>query len=157
MKRVSLPALAASIVFAAIGTPAAAQVNVKEAWVRATVAEQKATGAFMQLSAPTGGRLVEVRSSVAGVVELHEMSMEGTTMKMRAVPGIDLPAGKTVELKPGGYHVMLMGLKQPLKEGQTVTLTLLVEGPDKKRETVDVKALVRPLGAAPMPMPMSKP
>jgi len=152
MNRVSVRHLAASIVIAAACAPAMAQVNAKEAWVRATVAEQKATGAFMQLSAPAGGRLVEVRSSVAGVVELHEMSMEGTTMKMRAVPGIDLPAGKTVELKPGGYHVMLMGLKQPLKEGQTVTLTLLVEGPDKKRESIDVKAQVRALGTTAMPM-----
>ena len=111
----------------------------------------------MQLSAPAGGRLVEVRSSAASVVELHEMSMEGTTMKMRAVPGIELPAGQAVALKPGGLHVMLMGLKQPLKEGQTVTLTLVVEGLDKKRETVDVKAVVRPLGAGPMPMPTTKP
>ena len=152
MNRVRLRALAASAVFAAVCAPAWAQVNVKDAWVRATVAEQKATGAFMQLSAPAGGRLVEVRASVAGVVELHEMSMAGTTMKMRAVPGIDLPPGQAVELKPGGFHVMLMDLKQPLKEGQSVTLTLVVEGPDKKRDSIDVKAVVRPLGAAAMPM-----
>ena len=80
----------------------------------------------MQISAPGGARLVEVRSSVAGVAELHEMTMEGTTMKMRAVPGIELPAGKAVELKPGGYHVMLMDLKQPLLEGQ-------YSGPDAGR------------------------
>lgn len=153
MNRIFLRALAvSSIAFAAVCAPASAQVSVKEAWVRATVPEQKSTGAFMQLSTPAGGRLVEVRASVAGMVELHEMSMQGTTMQMRTVPGIDLPAGQAVALKPGGLHVMLMGLKQPLKEGQTVTLTLVVEGPDKKRETVDVKAAVRPLGAGPMPM-----
>ena len=148
MNRVRLRALAASAVFAAVCAPAWAQVVVKDAWVRATVPEQKATGAFMQLSAPAGGRLVEVRSSVAGVVELHEMSMEGTTMKMRAVAVIDLPAGKTVELAPGGYHVMMMDLKRALTEGQTVTLTLIVEGKGRKRETIEVKAPVRALGGA---------
>ena len=152
MNRVSRAALAALVASTSFCAPAWAQVSAKEAWVRATVPEQKATGAFMQLKSPAGGRLVEVRTGVAGVVELHEMSMEGTTMKMRAVPGIDLPAGQAVDLRPGGLHVMLMGLKQPLKEGQTVTLTLVVEGPDKKRETVDVKALVRPLGATSLPV-----
>ena len=85
---------------------------------------------------------------MAGVVEMHEMTMEGNAMKMRAVPGIELPPGKAVELKPGGYHVMLMDLKQQLKEGETVPLTLVVEGKDKKRETVEVKAPVRQLNAA---------
>ena len=131
-----------------LATPAFAQVIVKDAWVRATVPQQKATGAFMQLTAPAGGRLVEARSSAAGMVELHEMSMDGTTMKMRAVPDIDLPAGKTVELAPGGYHVMMMDLRQALTEGQTVTLMLVVEGKDRKRETIEVKAPVRALGAA---------
>jgi copper(I)-binding protein len=146
--------LSAFVLTAALGAPALAQVTVKEPWVRATVPEQKATGAFMQVSAPAGARLVEARSSVAGVVELHEMSMEGTTMKMRAVPGIDLPPGKTVELKPGGYHVMLMDLKHPLKNGDSVAITLVVEGLDKKRETIEVKAPVRALNAQ---APMAKP
>ena len=79
------------------------------------------------------------------------MAMDGNVMKMRAVPGVDLPAGKAVELKPGGYHVMLMDLKQPLKAGDTVPVTLVVEGKDKKRESVDVKATVRQLGAAGAP------
>jgi len=78
-------------------------------------------------------------------VEIHEMSMEGSVMKMRAVPGLDLPAGKTVELKPGGYHVMLMDLKKELKAGDTVPLTLVVEGADKKREIIEVKAPVKAL------------
>jgi copper(I)-binding protein len=125
-----------------------AQVTIKEPWVRATVAQQMATGAFMQLVSPGDARLVEVRTSVAGVAEIHEMAMDGNIMKMRAVPGLELPAGKTVELKPGGYHVMLMGLKQPLKAGDMVPLTLVVEGKDKKRETVEVKAMVRELNAA---------
>ena len=87
-------------------------------------------------------------AGAAGVVEIHEMAMDGNVMKMRAVPGIDLPAGKTVDLKPGGYHVMLMDLKRELKAGETVPVTLVIEGADKKRETVEVKATVRALGSA---------
>ena len=125
----------------------AQQVEVKDAWVRATVAQQKATGAFFKLSAKTDSRLVEVRSPLANVVEVHEMAMEGTTMKMRAVPALDLPAGKTVELKPGSYHVMLMELKAPVAAGDSVPLTLVIEGADKKRETIEIKAEARQMGA----------
>lgn len=123
-----------------------AQVEVSQAWVRATVAQQKATGAFFQLKAKTDSRLVEVRSAAADVVEVHEMMMEGNVMKMRALDGLDLPAGKTVELKPGSYHVMLMGLKSQVKAGDAVPLTLVFEGKDKKRETVEVKAEARQMG-----------
>ena len=147
MKPVPFFRLSAMLFAASLTTAALAQVDVKSPWVRATVPEQKSTGAFMQLSAPSGGRLVEVKSNVAGVVELHEMSMDGNTMKMRAVPGIDLPAGKAVDLKPGGYHVMLMDLKQQLKDGETIPLTLVVEGADKKRQSIEVKVPVRPLSA----------
>lgn len=124
---------------------ALAQTTVKEAWVRGTVPEQKATGAFMQLQSAQGGKLVSASSPVAGVVEIHAMSMEGNTMRMRAVPGLDLPAGQTVELKPGGYHVMLMELKQPLKNGEAVPLTLVIEGKDGKRENLEIKAPVKAL------------
>lgn len=122
-----------------------AQVVVADAWVRATVPQQQASGAFMKLTAPKGMRLVEARSPVAGVVEIHEMAMQGDVMRMRAVAGVDLPAGKPVELKPGGYHVMLMALKQTLNAGDTVPLTLVFEAADKSRETVELKAPVRPL------------
>ena len=67
-------------------------------------------------------------------------------MKMKAVPGLDLPAGKMVELKPGGYHVMMMDLKRELKAGETVPVTLVVEGADNKRESIEVKAMVKALG-----------
>ena len=132
----------------AIALPALAEVSVKNAWVRSTVAGQSTTGAFMQISDPAGGRLVEVRTGAAGVAELHEMTMDGTTMRMRAVPAIELAPGKTVELKPGGYHVMLMDLKEPLSAGESVVLMLVVEGKDKKRETVEVKATVRAPGSS---------
>jgi copper(I)-binding protein len=128
--------------------PAQSQTSVNDAWVRGTVAEQKATGAFMQLTSVGGGKLVSISSPAAGVVEIHEMKMTGNTMQMRTVRGLDLPAGKPVELKPGGYHVMLLDLKAPLAAGSTVDLTLVVEGKDGQRETVLVKAPVRALGAA---------
>jgi hypothetical protein len=126
-----------------------AQVSVKEPWVRATVAHQKATGAFMQLVAAQDARLIEARSPVAGIVEIHEMAMEKDVMKMRAVPALELPAGKAVELKPGGYHVMLMDLKGQVKEGEQVPLTLVVETRDGKRQTLEIKAVARALGTGP--------
>ena len=127
-----------------------AQTTVAEPWVRSTVAGQKATGAFLQITSAAGGKLVSASSPVAGVVEIHEMAMEGNVMKMRALPkGLDLPAGKAVALKPGGLHVMLMDLKQPLKAGDTVPLSLVVEGAVNKRETIEVKATVRGAQAAP--------
>ncbi|HMM84402.1 copper chaperone PCu(A)C [Azohydromonas sp.] len=125
-----------------------AQTQVKDPWVRGTVAQQKATGMFAQITSAAGGRLVEARSPVAGVVEIHEMAMDGNVMRMRAVPGVDLPAGQPVELKPGGHHVMLLDLKRALKDGEVVPVTLVVEGRDGKRETLEVQAPVRPLGMA---------
>jgi copper(I)-binding protein len=132
---------------AAVAVAAVAQTTVKDPWVRSTVPQQMATGAFAQITSAQGGRLVSVSSPVAGVVEVHEMSMEGNVMKMRAVPGgLALPAGKTVELKPGGYHVMLMDLKRPLKAGDSVPLTLVVEAADGKRETLQIQAPVKAPG-----------
>ena len=131
-----------------LALPAQAQTKVADPWVRGTVAEQKATGAFMQLTSVAGGKLVSISSPAAGVVEIHEMKMDGSTMHMRAIPGLALPAGKAVDLKPGGYHVMLLDLKAPLPAGSTVALNLVVEGRDGKRETIVVKAPVRALGAA---------
>ena len=138
MKR-SLIALSIAV----LSTSVFAQVTVKDAWVRATVAQQKATGAFMQLQAAQDAKLVGAQSPVAGVVEVHEMAMDNGVMKMRAVPSLALPAGKAVELKPGGYHVMLMDLKGQVKEGDTVPVTLVVEGKDGKRQNIEVKAPAR--------------
>jgi periplasmic copper chaperone A len=125
-----------------------AQTQVTDPWIRGTVAQQKATGMFATLTSVGGGRLVSGSSPVAGIVEIHEMKMEGTTMRMRAIDGLDLPAGKPVELKPGGFHLMLMDLKQPLKAGDTVPLTLVVEGVDRQRSTVELKVPVRALNAS---------
>ena len=134
------------VALAATADGAHAQTTVTEAWVRGTVPQQKATGLFAQITSARGGRLVSASSPAAGVVEIHEMAMDGNVMRMRALPnGLDLPAGKPVALKPGGYHIMLLDLKQPLKTGDTVAVTLLIEGADKKRETVEIKAPVKAL------------
>lgn len=137
----------------------AGEVKVDDPWVRGTVAGQMATGAFMAITAKEGAALVAASSPVAGVVEIHAMKMEDGVMKMRALPRLELPAGKAVQLAPGGYHVMLMDLKQPLTAGQTVPIILKLEGKDKAVTTLEIKAAVRPLNtAAPDPaMPRPKP
>ena len=99
-------------------------VQVSGAWVRATVPGQQGSGAFMSLTSKVATRLVGVSTPVAGIAEVHEMKMQGDIMKMQPVPALDLPAGKTVELKSGGYHLMLMDLKQPLNAGSSVPMTL---------------------------------
>jgi len=128
------------------------QVTVQDAWVRATVPHQKATGAFMRLVSPADARLVSVSTTTAPVAEIHEMKVVDNVMKMREVPGLDLPAGKAVDLKPGGYHVMLMDLPAQVKEGDTVPLSLVVEGKDGKRETVQVQAKARAVSATAAPV-----
>jgi len=131
-------------------------VDVKEAWARATVPGQKATGAFMKITAKDGAKLVSVSSPVAGVSEVHEMKMDGDVMKMRAVAGgLDLPAGKAVELKPGGYHVMLMDLKAPLQKDSTIPMTLVfkdAKGVETRTELTVPVAMAAP-GAKPADMP----
>ncbi|AYQ26609.1 copper chaperone PCu(A)C [Polaromonas sp. SP1] len=122
----SKTAMALSIASACLAAVAqTTPVKVEGAWARATVQGQKGTGAFMSLTAKDATQLVGVTSPVAGVAEVHEMKMEGDVMKMRALPLLDLPAGKKVDLKPGGYHVMLMDLKAPLAKDSTVPVTLL--------------------------------
>lgn len=141
--------IAAALSCGVLATAASAQVAIQDAWVRATVPQQKATGAFMQLTAAQDSRLVSVRSNVAALVELHEMTIQDGVMKMREIPGLALPAGKAVDLKPGSYHVMLMNLKQQMKAGDSVPLTLVFEDKTGKRDTVEVKAEVRALGTQP--------
>ena len=113
-------------------------VEVQNAWARATVKGQMATGAFMTLTAKEGTRLVGAASPMAGVAQVHEMKMEDGVMKMAEVKGgLELPAGKAVELKPGGYHIMLMDLKEPLMKDGTVPVTLLfkdAKGVERKTE-----------------------
>jgi copper(I)-binding protein len=139
----------AALMAAAVSTSAVAQsVEVKDPWVRAAVPGQKGTGAFMKITAKDGSRLVSASSPVAGVTEVHEMKMEGNVMKMRALEGgLELPAGKTVELKPGGYHVMLMDLKGPLPKDSTVPLTLVFKDAKGVESRIELKA---PVSTAPV-------
>ncbi len=127
----------------------AQSVEVKDAWVRASVQGQMATGAFMKLKSKDGAQLVSVSTPAAGVAEVHEMKMEGDVMKMRAVPALDLPAGKTVELKPGGYHVMLMDLKTALKKDSTVPLTLVFKDAAGQQSRVQLQVPVAVMPMAP--------
>ena len=121
----------------------AQNVDVKDAWVRTSVQGQKATGAFMKITAKEGGTLVGVATPVAGVAEVHEMKMDGDVMRMRALPnGLALPAGKTVALTPGGYHVMLMDLKATLPKDSTIPLTLTFKNAKGEQSQVELKVPV---------------
>ena len=127
----------------------AQNVTVTNAWARATVQGQKATGAFMSLTAKDSTQLVGVSSPAAAVAEIHEMRMDKDIMRMSALPnGLALPAGKAVELKPGGYHVMLMDLKAPLAKDTTVPLTLMFQDAKGVKSQLELKMQVG------MPMPM---
>jgi hypothetical protein len=96
----------------------------------------------MRLTAAQATSLVRAESPAAGVTEVHEMKMDGDVMKMRAVPSLALPAGKAVELKPGGYHVMLMDLKAPLAKGSTVPLTLVFKDAQGAESKVELQVPV---------------
>lgn len=144
MKRV---VVSFAVLVSALLNQAQAQVTVKDAWVRATVTQQKATGAFMQLQSAQDAKLVSAQSPVAAVVEVHEMSMDGGIMRMRAVPSVALPAGQAVDLKPGGFHVMLMDLKGQIKDGDTVPVTLVIEGKDGQRQSLTLSVPARTAAA----------
>ena len=121
-------------------------LRVSNPFARATPPGAKVAGAFMTIKnvGPDADRLVSVSSPAAGLVEIHEMAMEGGMMKMRALKGIDLKPGATVELQPGGYHVMLEDLKQPLKQGEQIPVKLTFE----KAGVVEVMVHVEAMGAA---------
>jgi copper(I)-binding protein len=132
-----------SIAFAVNATAAVTATN---AWVRGTVPAQSTTGAFVTLQSSVDAKLVSVATPIAKSAEIHESNMSDGTMRMKAVDFVALPAGKRIELKPGGYHVMLIGIAKPLDAGDSVPLTLTLEDPSGKRSTLDVEAVVRPLG-----------
>ncbi len=127
----------------------AQSVSVKDAWIRGTVQGQNATGAFMELTGKSNARLVGVTTPLTKTAEVHNMKMDNGVMKMYPVDGIEVPAGKTVKLAPGGYHLMLMNLQKPLNAGDKVPLQLTFELADKKRETVDLSVEVRDIKGQP--------
>ena len=148
MKKITL-----SLCLLAAVTLAQAQVTIHAPWVRGTVPMQQASGAFMQLSADKTTRLVAAQSPVAKVAELHEMVMDNNIMKMRQIPGLDIVPGSTLDLKPGGFHIMLIELKQQLKGGDVVPITLVFEDTQTKKQfTQEVQAPVTALGGGNMPM-----
>lgn len=129
-----------------LATPAVAgegrqgDIRIADAWARATPGAAQAGGAFLTLSnsGAADDALVSAASPVAGTVELHTHVHEGAVMRMRAVPSIPVPAGKTVALQPGGLHVMLIGLRQPLAQGTRFPLTLTFEKAGTTTVEVDV-------------------
>jgi copper(I)-binding protein len=145
IKKILAQTIAAVSIATAMSCTAHAQVAIKDAWVRATVGPQKVTGAFMQITAAQDAKLVAVQSGAAKKVELHKMEMDKDVMRMREIESLELPAGKAVELKPGSYHIMLIDLIKPVKEGDTVAITLIIENKDKKRENIEVKATAKSL------------
>jgi copper(I)-binding protein len=99
-------------------------VEIKDAWARATPGAAENGAAYLTLLSPAGDRLTGVTSPIAEKAELHRMTNDGGIMRMRDVGAIDLPPGTPVTLKPGGLHIMMMGLKHPLQPGQSIPLTL---------------------------------
>jgi copper(I)-binding protein len=118
-------------------------VDVQGAWARASVPGQKATGAFMTLTSRDGATLVGAASAVAQLAEVHEMKLDGDVMKMRALPMLELPAGKPVVLKPGSYHIMLQDLKAPLAKDSVIPLTLILRDSKGSESRVELKVPVQ--------------
>ena len=141
MKTLKLTALVMGVLWAA--TAAAQVAVVVEPWARATVQGQKATGAFMKITSKEGAKLVGVSSPAAGVTEIHEMKMEKDVMKMAPIKFLEIPAGKSVELKPGSYHVMLMDLKAPLADSSVVPVTLSFENAKGVKSQIDLQVPVK--------------
>ena len=119
-------------------------IKIENAYVRATAPGQPAAGAFMKIeNSGTADQLVSASSPAAGEVQLHQMSMEGNVMKMGQVKDIAVPANGSVDLKPGGYHIMLMNIKAPLRAGETVPVKLKFA----KAGEVEVKLPVNAVGS----------
>ncbi|MCP5278484.1 MAG: copper chaperone PCu(A)C [Thiobacillus sp.] len=115
-------------------------VKVDNAWVRATAPGQKVAGGFLDLTADADMKLVGGSSPASSTLELHMMKMDGGVMEMRQIPEIALPKGKTVSLKPGGLHIMFIDLKQRIREGDKVPVTLTVKNAAGKEQQLQVEA-----------------
>ena len=117
--------------------------KITDAWVKSTVPGATVSAAYMQIQSASTIRLVKAETPAAGLVELHNMSMKDGAMEMKAMDAVEVPAGKSVTLKPGGMHVMMMKLKQPIKAGDKVPLILTFEGADRKPLVVKLDAPAR--------------
>lgn len=117
------------------------EITIDHPYARTTAAGQASGGGYLKLeNKGVDDKLLSASADVAASVELHSMSMEGDVMRMRQVDGIALPKGKTVELKPGGLHIMFVGLKAPLKDGDKFPLKLKFEKAGEVTVTVNVEA-----------------
>jgi copper(I)-binding protein len=122
-------------------------LEISQPWARATPSSAPAGGGFLKITntGSTPDRLVSASSPVADLVQVHEMKMDGSVMRMREVEkGLEIPAGGSVTLAPGGYHLMMMGLKAPFKQGASVPVTLVFE----KAGKIDVELTVEAMGAS---------
>jgi copper(I)-binding protein len=133
----------ALITLAMSATAMADNVRVDTPWVRATAPGQKVAGGFMTLTADADMVLVGGSSPISKHIELHYMRMEGGVMEMREMKEIRLPKDKAVALEPGGLHVMFIGLRKPITEGQKVPLSLIVKSAGGKRKTITLEAEAR--------------
>jgi periplasmic copper chaperone A len=142
VKAISLLVLVAGLVFAASAVSAqTAQLEVDNAWARATPGKSAIGAAYVTIQSPTADKLVAVSSPVAKKAELHVMSMSGMVMKMRPIASIDIPAGQAVTLQPGGFHIMLVGLAKPLQTGQSFPLTLTFDKAGSRTVNVAVEKI----------------
>jgi hypothetical protein len=143
--RTVLSALAVTLLASSAAFAASPDVQVTDVWARASAGAATTGAAYASLTAgEQGDRLTAASTPIAQTAEVHESTSEGGIMRMRPVPGLDIPAGKTVKLSPGGYHIMMFGLHQPLKAGQSFPLTLTFA----HAAPVTVTVNVRPIGAA---------
>jgi periplasmic copper chaperone A len=133
---------AQALSFGAMAATASHGVSVSDAWIRATVPGQTASGAFMRITSQEAASLVGFTSHLANTHQLHEMRMEGDVMRMREVAQVSLPAGKPVVLGPGGLHLMLIDLQKPLNAGETAPLTLLVQLSNGQQVRVTTQARI---------------
>ncbi len=138
----------AILLFVGAGHAQSDAPKISEVWVKSTLPGAAVSAAYMQIQSSKATRLVKVDTPAAGLVELHNMTMKDGVMEMKAMDAVEVPAGKSVTLKPGGMHVMLMNVKKPIKAGDKVALTLTFEGADKKPLVVKLDATARDALAA---------
>ncbi len=151
MKAIRMLVLLAGFVFAASAVSAqTGQLEVDNAWARATPGKSATGAAYVTIKSPTADKLVAASTPVAKEAQLHTMEMSGMVMKMRPIASIDIPAGQAVTLAPGGMHIMLMGLAKPLKTGQTFPLTLTFDKAGSRTVNVAVEK-IGAMGPAPAP------
>ena len=138
-----------SLLLFCFALPVSAQQNasalptISDVWVKATIPGGSVSGAYMHIKSAARVKLIKVESPAAGLIELHESKITNGVMEMKAVDGVEIPTGKSVTLKPGGMHVMMMKIAKPIIVGDKVPLTLTFMGPDKKSFQVKVDAVAK--------------